>query len=423
MAARHRSGLSEDHSSYESLSDLFSSTGSSVQSIDTMRELLGPRASRHVNQHMTQRLDSRFGSPVPHHNEPRYGRPGSPARMAYHPASHHMTSPARIDYRSADHHMTSHERMNYHPMDHHMTSHECMDHHPVHHNRQVDQPFTASSKIPPTKGPAQPTEYRPSHYTDSHDRMDSPFNRHSQPTGCRPTYPPNVPQYGGSTLNPRAPDWIPRGYEPPHIQHQRSDFEMRRLIDMVSLPKTSIMTFDGDPMNFYTFMNTFDIAIDSTSVHDGAKLNLLFEYCTGKAYRVIKPCALLPPQEGYKRARRLLHERFGDEYTIAEAWIHKVCDGPSIRSNSGSDLQDFADDARGCLETLKAMNKVGEIDNRIRMVKVCDRLPFHLQNRWRKEAVKKKEEFGTYPNIEDLVFFIDRAAKKAQRPSVWDSKA
>ena len=98
----------------------------------------------------------------------------------------------------------------------------------------------------------------------------------------------------------------------------------RKLIDAMSLPKTSIKTF-----------NAFDNCVGNSSVGDGAKLNHLFEYCSGKAARVIKQCAMMKPSDGYVKARKLLKERFGNDYRISEAWVLKVAEGPSIKPYNG----------------------------------------------------------------------------------------
>ena len=148
---------------------------------------------------------------------------------------------------------------------------------------------------------------------------------------------------------------------------------------------------------------------------DAAKLSRLIECCKGRAANVVQPCVLLSPVVGYSKARRLLQERFGDEYTISEAWIDKLTKGPQLKMQ-GKDMQDFADTASACVETLKAMDKLNEVDNRPRMVKIVEKLPLQLQNRWRKEAVSKREQFGVYPNIHDLVKFINRVAKELNDP-------
>ena len=215
-----------------------------------------------------------------------------------------------------------------------------------------------------------------------------------------------------SKFDPTIEEWSP----PLKVNENASLALQRQMLDVMNLPKSSIITFDGDPMDYWVFIRSFDCCVGNSSVSDGAKLNRLFEYCKDKAARVIRPCALMLPSEGYKKARNLLKERFGNDFTISQAWVKKVTDGPSLKANDGDALQDFADEVRGCMETLTAMGKCNELDSRVRMVKIVERLPFHLQSRWRTKAVKDVERTGDYPNVEGLVKFLSMAAKEANDP-------
>ena len=60
------------------------------------------------------------------------------------------------------------------------------------------------------------------------------------------------------------------------------------------------------------------------------------------------------------------------------------------------------------------MNKLNEIDSRVKMVKIVERLPIFLQWKW--QAVKTVAETGDYPNINSLVTFLNFAAKEANGP-------
>ena len=82
--------------------------------------------------------------------------------------------------------------------------------------------------------------------------------------------------------------------------------------------------------------------VDKTTVEPGAKLQRLFEYCRGKAASIIQTCAMMYPLEGYARARKLLHDRFGNPHRIAEAWVTRVTAGPQVKTNDGDSLQCFA---------------------------------------------------------------------------------
>ena len=145
-------------------------------------------------------------------------------------------------------------------------------------------------------------------------------------------------------------------------------------------------------------MSSFDSCVGCTSVSDAVKLNRLFEDCTGNAAKVIKSCALMHPSKGHQQARRLLYERFGNDYRISQTWISKVTEGSVHRPHNGEDVQDFTDDVRGCIETPKARDKLHEIYSHTRMVKIIERLTMHLQSRWCKEAVSIKETKGKYPD-------------------------
>ena len=129
----------------------------------------------------------------------------------------------------------------------------------------------------------------------------------------------------------------------------------QQMFDVLNLPKPSLTTFDGDPIDFHFFMNSFDACIHAACFSDACKLNRLLDLCKGKAHSVIRSCSLMQPTQGYNKARSLLEQRFGNEYVIAEAWISKITQGPPIKKFSGEALQDFADEVRSCAETLRAM--------------------------------------------------------------------
>ena len=67
----------------------------------------------------------------------------------------------------------------------------------------------------------------------------------------------------------------------------------QRCIDAMDLPKTTLRSFDGDPLQYGVFMLGFDNIDDKTIVKAGAKLQRIFEYCRDKAASIIKPCALM----------------------------------------------------------------------------------------------------------------------------------
>ena len=233
-----------------------------------------------------------------------------------------------------------------------------------------------------------------------------------------------------NTLNPSASPFVPKvakhatdrsGFNESNIDSESmqpisSQIFLKQMVDSICLPKSTVRKFDGEPTEYWLFINSFDSIVDKATVDDAIKLNRLFEYCEGKAAKVIKPCAFMSPTEGYTKARQLLKNRFGNNYVISDAWVRKVTEGGSIKANDAVGLLDLADDVHACVNTLTAMGNVGEIDNREKMIKIIDRLPHFIVSRWRKEAVSHLEKNGSYPNILKLSEFLYKVAKEMNDP-------
>ena len=55
------------------------------------------------------------------------------------------------------------------------------------------------------------------------------------------------------------------------------------LVELLSLPKPSLIEFDGNPLEYHVLMSNFDSVVDAAEISDSAKLNRLFDVVKGKA--------------------------------------------------------------------------------------------------------------------------------------------
>ena len=187
------------------------------------------------------------------------------------------------------------------------------------------------------------------------------------------------------------------------------------MINSLQLPKAKLLDFYGNPLEYWTFINSFQNNVDCLCVDAKAKLVRLLEYCKGKAGKVIQHCASMDPDAGYLRALELLKQRFGNEFVIAETWISKVTDGGNIKASDREGLQDSADELVNCSEMLIAMNRLSELNNQRTLVMIVQRLPVHIQNRWKREAYIISKRSGK-TNIQDVVNFVVNVAAEANDP-------
>ena len=110
----------------------------------------------------------------------------------------------------------------------------------------------------------------------------------------------------------------------------KMQLQVERQIKTQKLPKAEIMSFDGNPLNYYLFMKTFENSVEKCTEDDCLRLQLLIQYCTGKAKEMIKCCGMMSGKDGYVKAKKLLEERFGEKYVVSNAWIEKLSEGPLL---------------------------------------------------------------------------------------------
>ena len=191
----------------------------------------------------------------------------------------------------------------------------------------------------------------------------------------------------------------------PNQEEYREDNQnldaIKRLATHFAPPKSELMSFDGDPLKYFLFMRSFENSVEKDTDDKSRRLQLLIQYCSGKAKKVIESCVLLEPDEGCEEAKKLLTERFGDKFKVTNSWKRKVSDGPVIKAGDREALQDLADDLKHCEITLKAIGRLAQINNDDRSIKILERCPAFLKSRWQTKVQEIRNE-DRDPNIEDV---------------------
>ena len=130
-----------------------------------------------------------------------------------------------------------------------------------------------------------------------------------------------------------------------------------------SLPKPDISKFDGNPLDYWNFVRSFDNGISKNASDDGERLSYLLQYCTGAAKDAIKSCLALDSAVGYRTARTLLEERFGHPYKIAAAHFNRITRGAPLKRYDQRGLLTFADQLRDCQNVLDSIGYMDEINS------------------------------------------------------------
>ena len=137
-------------------------------------------------------------------------------------------------------------------------------------------------------------------------------------------------------LNPNAPEWFAKpsdrdfhqsdGSLGQFVQQQQQLMELHQqafqsmastIRQGFTLPKPELSPFNGNPLEFWSFMRSFENNIEKNTQDECERLTFLLQYCTGAAKNAIKSCVTMDPAIGYKTARKLLKDRFGHPFKIA----------------------------------------------------------------------------------------------------------
>ena len=186
-----------------------------------------------------------------------------------------------------------------------------------------------------------------------------------------------------------------------------------------ALPKTELMVFNGDPLDYWTFVRFFDNNILTNTTSDSERLTYLLQYCSGKAKEAIKSCATLDPSIGYNEARRILSKCFGDPYHIAISHVNKLTNGHPMKPYDASGLLDFALQLKSCVNTLTAIGYLNEINSSDNLRRIAERLPYNLKSKWLSRT-RSLRTVSIRPGIQDLSDFVQEQAEEANDPVFGD---
>ena len=246
------------------------------------------------------------------------------------------------------------------------------------------------------------------------------------------------------SLNPRAHKWYPTTspvqqhvspdyYRANSLQdesfqrlienHERQNQAIQQLIQQqqqgvlaLTLPQPSLQVFSGDPIDYCDFVRAFEHIVERKTLSSSARLYYLVQYTSGAVQELMKSCLSMREEEGYTEARRLLQERYGQNYKIAAAHVKRLVDGPTIRTDDGPALQQFSIQLTSCVNTLKEIGYLNKLDNPDNLKKIIDRLPYSMRVKWRDTVDQIVEREARDVTVADIMKFVTAKARAASHP-------
>ena len=173
----------------------------------------------------------------------------------------------------------------------------------------------------------------------------------------------------------------------------------------------------GDYFDYPIFVRAFEVIIESKVDSDKDKLYFLSKYTAGRAHDVIKGFVTLNSEDAYKEARKLLAQRFGDPFHVAEAYKAKLRKWPQIYEGDGAGVQLLSDYLIRCREAMRTMNCLAELDSTETLIQISAKLPSYSGVKWCRHAYQLRRKSRSPVSFNDLVEFGKEEADLATDPT------
>ena len=100
-----------------------------------------------------------------------------------------------------------------------------------------------------------------------------------------------------------------------------------------------IDTFDGNPLNYFYFMELFKEAVEKKVDDPKGRLTRLIRFTSGEAKELIQPCIQLPYLVRYKQTISLMERHSGNPLKIVAAYRREIKKWPLIKPGDSAALK------------------------------------------------------------------------------------
>lgn len=177
-------------------------------------------------------------------------------------------------------------------------------------------------------------------------------------------------------------------------------------INLNRLPPPEPGIFYGDPLKYPGWESAFNSLIDQKTIPPCEKMHYLKRYLSGSARDAIEGYFLLSTEDSYNEAKKLLNQRYGDTFVIANAFRDKLDSWPNIPSSDGEALRKFSDFLRQCETAMQLTDGLHVLNDVRENRKMLAKLPDWIITRWGRKVSRWKQDGKGFPPFGEFMNFM-----------------
>lgn len=186
------------------------------------------------------------------------------------------------------------------------------------------------------------------------------------------------------------------------------------------LPTREIPIYDGDPLQYRTFIKAFEQCVENKTSNMNDRLYYLQQYTRGQPRSLVSSFLHMDPTKAYKEAKEQLELNFGNGYKIASAYMNKALNWPVIKPEDGNGLRSYALFLRSCYNTMQDIDGLNELENSTNLRLIVSKLPFRLRDKWRENVGIIQDHNKHRATYKDLLEFVEKQSRAMLDPIFGD---
>ena len=183
---------------------------------------------------------------------------------------------------------------------------------------------------------------------------------------------------------------------------------VKKSVDINSLPPTKPFVFSGNAIDYPRWRSMFDLMVESKDLHPHQKLVYLEEFLSGEALDAVQGLNVLSTPDAYIEARKILDDRFGDPYDIADAYIDKLEKWSQIDPNDSKGLRKYSDFLRQVTVAKQTFTELSRLDDPRVLRCFPNTLPPTLLYKWSRLAGSHKLDNKSHATFEQYAEFVKK---------------
>ena len=190
---------------------------------------------------------------------------------------------------------------------------------------------------------------------------------------------------------------------------------MSKLLRQQAAPDVDIDIFTGDPVDYHCFIAVFDEVVEKKIDDPQGRLTRLIKYTDGQPKEMIKHCIQQLAAVGYKNARSLLEEKYGNPHQILACYRKEIKSWPQLKPADGAAYMKFYNFLLECESVTLGQNwNVLYIPEM--MCLLLSKLPGNIREIWNRNVMNIRRRHLREPDFADLIHFVDDEATLSNDP-------